>query len=176
MLTMMESLPNEILLQIFSYLQWFDMLISFWSLNNRLNSLVCSILSINDNRLNSGLIFTRGLSYNKYSATLFPLISNSSFLSSSIRRIHFDGRNSSVYDLFYEWLFNDENIFRFPNLKSLILTRCGSIKSIFQGLPYLIEHQLDELTLTFDDQLFRQVFYVKKGSSAMSDIGKESFL
>ncbi len=172
----MESLPNEILLQIFSYLQSFDMLISFWSLNNRLNSLVCSILSMNDNRLNSGLLFTRGLSYHKYSTMLFPLISNSSSLSSSIRRIHFDRRNSSAYDLWYEFLFNDENILRFPNLKSLILTRCGSIKSIFQGLQYLIEHQLDELTLRFDDQLFRQVGYVEARSSAVSDIGKELFL
>ena len=171
----MESLPNEIFLEIFSYLSWFDMLIPFWSLNNRLNSLVCSILSMNDNQLNSGLLFTRGLSCNKYFTILFPLISNSSSLSSCIRRIHFDGTSSSAYDLCYELLFNDENILRFPNLKSLILTQCGSINSIFQGLPYLIEHQLDELTLTFDDQLFQQVFYVKRGSSAMSDIGKELF-
>ena len=176
MLTKIESLPNEILLHIISCLSWFDMLISFWSLNNRLNSLVCSILSINDNRLNSGLLFTRGLSYEKYSRILFPLISNSSSLSSSIRRIHFDGTNANAYDLCYHLLFNDENILHFPNLKSLILTRCGSMKSIFQGLPYLIEHQLDELTLTFDDQLFRQTFYVERGSAESSDIGKESFV
>lgn len=176
MITTIESLPNEILLHIFSYLSWFEMLISFWSLNIHLNSLVCSILSMNDNRLNSGLIFTRGLSYNKYFTILFPLISNSSSLSSSIRRIHFDGTNSSVYDLCYELLFNDENILRFPNLKSLILTRCGSMKSICQSLPYLIEYQLDELTLTFDDQLFRQVFYIKTQSPMMSDIGKQLFL
>ncbi|CAF1348708.1 unnamed protein product [Didymodactylos carnosus] len=126
------------------------MLISFWSLNIRFDSLVCSIVAINDSRLNSGLVFTCDLSYNKYSTILFPLISNSA-LFSSIRRIHFDGRNSSTYDLCYEWLFSDENILRFPNLKSLILTRCGSRKSIFQSLPYLIEHQLDELTLTFEN-------------------------
>jgi hypothetical protein len=135
MITRMETLPNEILLHIFSHLSWFDMLISFWSLNIRFNSLVCSTLSINDNRLNSGLVITHGLSYNKYSTILFPLISNSSSLSSSIQRIHFDGIISSAYDLCYEWLFNDENILRFPNLKSLILTRCGSMKSIFQSLP-----------------------------------------
>ncbi len=171
----MESLPNEILLDIFSYLSWFDMLISFWSLNNRLDSLVCSILSINDNRLNSGLLFTHDLSYDKYFTMLLPLISNCSSLSSSIRRIHFDGINSSAYDLCYELLFNDENILRFPNLKSLILTRCGSMKSIFQGLPYLIEHQLDELTLTFDDQLFRQLFYLELDSPERPHIGKKNF-
>jgi len=176
MLTRMETLPNEILLYISSYLEWFDILTSFWSLNIRFNSLVCSILSNNDNRLNGGLLFTCGLSYNKYSTILFPLISNSSSLSSSIQRIYFDGRNSSAYDLCHKWLFNDENILRFPNLKSLILTRCGSMKSIFHGLPYLIEHQLDELTLTFDDQLFRQILYVKKHSSMMSDIGKQLFI
>jgi hypothetical protein len=176
MVTTMESLPNEILLHIFPYLSWFDMLISFWSLNIRFDSLVCSILSINDKRLNSGLVFTCGLSYKKYSTILFPLISNSSFLSSSIRRIHFDGRNSSAYDLCYQWLFSDENILRFPNLKSLILTRCGSTKSIFESLPYLIEHQLDELILTFDNQLFRQIHYVKRRSTISSEIGKELFL
>lgn len=176
MVTTMEFLPNECFLHIFSYLSWFDMLISFWSLNTRFNSLIYSILSINDNRLNSGLVFTCGLSYNKYSTILFPLITNSSFLCSSIRRIHFDGRNSSAYDLCYEWLFIDENILRFPNLKSLILTRCGSMKSIFQSLPYLIEHQLDELTLTFDEQLFQQIYYVNRGSTFIADIGKGLFL
>ena len=151
------------------------MLISFWSLNIRFDSLICTILSINDNRLNSGLVFTCGLSYNQYSTRLFPLISNSSSIVSSIRRIHFDGRSSSAYDLCYEWLFTDENIPRFPNLKSLILTECGTTNSILQSLPYLIEHQLDELTLTFDAELFQQRFYVNSESTASDEIGKEFF-
>ena len=68
--------------------------------------------------------------------------------------------------LCYEWLFNDKKILRFPNLKSLILTRCGSIEPVVQSLSYLIEHQLDELTLTFDKQVFMQIFYVR-GHSTM---------
>ncbi|CAF3553227.1 unnamed protein product [Rotaria sp. Silwood1] len=149
----METIPNEILLHIFSYLSWFDMLTSLWSLNMRLNSLVCSILSINNNRLNSGILITHGLSYNKCCSILFPLILNSSSVYSSIRRIHFDDKNSISSDLCYEWLFNDKNILRFPNLKSLILIRCGSIESVVQSLFYLIKHQLDELTLTFDQHV-----------------------
>ena len=172
MLTRIEALPNEILLHLLSYLSWFDMLTSFWSLNIRLNSLLCSILSINNNQLNSGLVLTCGLSYHKYSTTLLPMITNSSSLSSAIRRIHFDGGNSSAYDLCYEWLFNDEKVLRFPNLQSLILTRCQSMKLIFQSLPYLIQHQLDEFTLTFDDEMFLQIFHAEPQPSLKSDISK----
>ncbi|CAM4816055.1 unnamed protein product [Rotaria magnacalcarata] len=165
MITQLETLPNEILLNIFSYLPWFDMLTSVWSLNFRFNSLVCSILSINDNQLNSGLIITNGLSYNKCCSILFPLILNSLSLSSSIQLIHFDDTYSTASNLSYEWLFNDKYIIRFPNLKSLILTRCGSIEPIIQSLSYLIEHQLDELTLTFDWQAFKRLLNVQKYSS-----------
>src|SRR5205814_62583 len=106
MMTKMETLPNEILLYILSYLECFDMLTSVWSLNIRFNSLICSILSINDNRLNSGLHIPHGLSYNKCCSILFPLIFNSSSLCSSIQRIQFDGTNSISSDLCYEWLFD----------------------------------------------------------------------
>ncbi|CAF4753989.1 unnamed protein product, partial [Rotaria sp. Silwood2] len=80
MITTIEALPNEILLCIFSHLEWFDMLTCLWSLNIRFNSLICSILSVNNNLLNSGLVIKRGLSYNKCCSILFPLILNSSFL------------------------------------------------------------------------------------------------
>ncbi|CAF4905777.1 unnamed protein product, partial [Rotaria magnacalcarata] len=103
MITKIEALSNEIFLQIFSHLSWIDMLMSFWPLNSRINSLVCSTLSINDYALNTGLI-TLGLSYNKFCSTLFPLILNSSSLSSSIKRIHIDETNSIASDLIYEWL------------------------------------------------------------------------
>ena len=98
------------------------MLTSLWSLNIRFNSLVCSILSRNDHISNNGIFITQGLSYNKCCSILSPLILNSSCLSFSIQRIHLDGRNSSAYDLCYEWLFNDKNLLHFPNLKSLVLT------------------------------------------------------
>ncbi|CAF4165809.1 unnamed protein product, partial [Rotaria sp. Silwood2] len=171
MITKLETLPNEILLNIFSYLPWFDMLTSLWSLNIRFNFLVCSILSINDNQLNSGLLISNGLSYNKCCSILFPLISSSSSLSSSIQRIHFDDTFSTASNLCYEWLFNGKHILRFPNLKSLILTRCGSLEPIIQSLSHLIEHQLDELTLTFDRQAFKRLLYIKKYSSRTFDIG-----
>ncbi|CAF2105427.1 unnamed protein product [Rotaria magnacalcarata] len=176
MVTKIEALPNEILLHIFSRLSWFDMLTSLWSLNFRFNSLICSTLSINDNLLNSGLLITHGLSYNKCCSILFPLILNCSSLSSSIQRIHFDGTNSMASDLCYQWFFNDKNILRFRNLKSLVLTRCGSIEPVVQSLIYLIEHQLDELTLTFDEHVFIRIYYVNKHLSTVSDIVNKSFI
>ncbi|CAF4919673.1 unnamed protein product, partial [Rotaria sp. Silwood1] len=169
----MEILPNEILLDIFSYLEWFDTLTCFWSLNMRFNSLVCLVLSTNDNLLNPGLFIEQGLSYNKFSSILFPLILNSSSLCSSIQRIYFDGTNSITCDLIYELLFNDKKILRFPNLKSLVLTRCGSIEAIVENLSYLIEHQLDELTLTFDEHVFNRFYYIKKHLSMVSDKEKQ---
>ncbi|CAF3967221.1 unnamed protein product, partial [Rotaria sp. Silwood1] len=132
MISKIEILPNAILLHIFSCLTCYDMLTSLWSLNIRFNSLICSTLPINDNQLNNGLVTTHGLSYNKCCSILFSLILNSSSLSSSIQCIHFDGTNSMSSDLCYQWLFNDENILHFPYLKSLILTRCGSIELVIQ--------------------------------------------
>ncbi|CAF4466902.1 unnamed protein product [Rotaria socialis] len=151
------------------------MLPSLWSLNIRFNSLICSILSINNNLLNSGLVIARGLSYNKCCSILFPLILNSSPLSSSIQRIHFDGRNSSASDLCCEWLFNDENLLHFPNLKSLVLTQCGSIRSIVQTLLHLIQYQLDNLTLTFGNNVLQHMLYVKRDSVIDSDIVSVEF-
>ncbi|CAF2938807.1 unnamed protein product [Rotaria sp. Silwood2] len=172
----METLPNEILLHVLSYLELFDLLTGFWSLNIRFNSLVCLALSIGDNSLNTGLIIKQGLSYNKLSSLFFELILNSSSLSSSIRRIHFDETNSIVCDLIYELLFNGRKILRFPNLKSLVLTRCISIEPIIQSISYLIEYQLDELTLTFDHQVFIRDFYVDEHLSMASDTGNKSFI
>jgi len=147
--TNIETLPNEVLMYILSYLSWFDMLTSLWSLNIRFNSLVCSTIYINDS------LSTLGLSYNKCSI-LFPLIFKSSSLSSSIKHIHFDERNSITCDLIYQWLFNDKNILHFPNLKSLILIGCQkSIEPVWKCLYHLIENQLDELRLTFNRTIFR---------------------
>ncbi|CAF3787015.1 unnamed protein product [Rotaria sp. Silwood1] len=146
------------------------MLTSLWPLNTRFNFFVCSSLSRSGNISNTGILITQSLSYNKCSSILFPLILTSSSLCSSIQHIHFDETNSISCNLIYEWLFNEKKIFHFPNLKSLILTRCGSIKPIVQCLSYLIEHQLDELTLTFDQQVFRRFFYARKYASIVSDI------
>ncbi|CAF4853459.1 unnamed protein product [Rotaria sp. Silwood1] len=176
MISKSEILPNEILLHIFSCLTWDNMLTSLWSLNARFNSLICLTLSINDNRLNNGLVIAHGLSNNKCCSILFPLILNSSSLSSSIQRIHFDGINSMSSDLCYQLLFNNKNILHFPHLKSLILTRCGSIEPVIQSLVYLIKYQLDELTLTFDDDIFTRLFFLRKCLSKVSYKGKQSFI
>ncbi|CAM4768236.1 unnamed protein product [Rotaria magnacalcarata] len=83
-------------------------------------------------------------------------------VSSSIQRIHFDGTNSISSDLCYQWLFNDKNVLRFLHLKSFILTRCGSIEPVIQSLVYLIKYQLNELTLTFDKQIFTRFHFLRK--------------
>ncbi|CAF4141865.1 unnamed protein product [Rotaria sp. Silwood2] len=158
MIRRFESLPNEIFLIIFSNLSWSELLISFWSLNKRFNILICSILSRIDNQFNSGIVINEpGLSISQYYSILFPLIfdsSSSSSVACCIRRIHFDGTNSSACDLINELLFNnDTKILRFPNLKLLVLTRCLLMKPLIENLPFLIKHQLDELMLTLDEDI-----------------------
>ncbi|CAF4810819.1 unnamed protein product [Rotaria magnacalcarata] len=44
-------------------------------------------------------------------------------------------------------------ILRFPNLKSIVLTRCFLIESLIKSLSVLIKHQLNELVLTFDEDV-----------------------
>ena len=172
MISRIEGLPNEIILHIFSHLSWFDMLTSFWSLNIRFNSLVCFSFSISNTLLKIGVHLTeQSLSYKKCSSILFPLILRSPSLCSSIQCIHFGGTNSIADNLSYQWLFNDKKILHFPNLKSLILTRCRSIEPVVQSLFYLIEHQLDELTLTFDKFLFRRMNYIRKTMPIYYEIG-----
>ncbi|CAF4711296.1 unnamed protein product, partial [Rotaria sp. Silwood2] len=89
MISNLEMFPNEILLNVFCYLSWDKILISLGSLNKRFNSLIYSIFSNNENRI----IFNKpDLSYQTFSSILLPLILNSSsFLSSKIKYIHFDG-------------------------------------------------------------------------------------
>ena len=125
MISKLEIFPNEILLNVFCYLSWDEILISLWSLNKRFNSLIYSIFSNNKN----GIIFNKpNLSYKIFSEILLPLIFNSSSsLSSNIKYIHFDGRKSIHFDFIYQCLFsckNDQQKMSFPNLKSLYITRC----------------------------------------------------
>ncbi|UJR35474.1 hypothetical protein I4U23_028230 [Adineta vaga] len=146
-----EHLPNELIFLIFSNISWSNILICFWSLNKRIDQLISSFLSSRKN----GLVFIEpSLSLEKRQTKLFPLISQSSLLLSSIRRIHFDGTNSNSFDLINEWLFdNEKKSSRFSNLQSLILTRCLLNKSLFDTLPLLIKYQLDELTLLLDKNM-----------------------
>ncbi|CAF1329570.1 unnamed protein product [Rotaria sp. Silwood1] len=176
MINRLETLPNEVLLSIFSCLSWFEMITSLWSLNKRFNSLICSILSTN------GINLTEpGLSFKKCCSTLFPLICNSSSpsLASYIHRIHFDGTNSSASDFIYEWLFynnnnHDGNIHRYPNLKSVVLTRCLLVESLNKTLKLFMKHRLDELTLTFDKEAFEFERYLNVPQILVLIKGNES--
>ncbi|CAF1298954.1 unnamed protein product, partial [Adineta steineri] len=150
MVNKLEILSNEIFLHIFSYLSWDDILISLWSMNERINSLICSIFSINK----CGIIFNKpGLSYKKCSSILFPLIFNSLSLCSNIKSMHFDGIYSIPFDFIYEKFFyhKDKPRICFPNLKSLYITKCLLSQPIIQILSTLIKYQLDELLLTFHE-------------------------
>lgn len=160
MITTIETLPNEILLRILSRLSWFERITSFWLMNIRFNSLVCLTLSKDKNRFDNGPFVTHGLTYQECYSMLYSLIFHSPFLCSSIRNIYFDGSNSNSYDLCFQWLFDDQKILRFPNLKSLAFIRCGSIKPIIFTLLHLVEHQLNELTLTFDKYAFDRFHYL----------------
>ncbi|CAF1251594.1 unnamed protein product [Rotaria sordida] len=154
MISTFETLPNEILLNIFCYLSWDKILISLWSLNRRINSIIYSIFSIDKN----GLIFNQpDLSYKKFSSILQPLILNSSYLSSSIKYIHFDGTYSNSYNVINQCLYynNDKQILCFPNLKSLKITRCLLSRSLIQTLSLLIQYQLEQFTLTFDEDIVK---------------------
>ncbi|CAF1028477.1 unnamed protein product [Rotaria sordida] len=92
MINKFETLPNAILLNIFCYLSCDKILISFWSLNKRINFLIYSIFSIDKYKISFNQL---DLSYKKFSLILLPLICNSSSFSSLIKCIHFDGTNSN---------------------------------------------------------------------------------
>ncbi|CAF1084961.1 unnamed protein product [Rotaria sordida] len=92
MINKFETLPNEILLNIFCYLLWDKILISFWSLNTRINSLIYSIFPIDKYEISFNQL---GLSYKKFSLIVLLLICNFSSFSSLIKYIHFDGTNSN---------------------------------------------------------------------------------
>lgn len=160
MSTTIETLPNEIFIHVFSYVAWYDMLTCFWSLNKRFDSLICSTLSRNDDSFNSGIVISNGLSYKKCSTVLFPLIFSCSSLCSSIQRIHFDGKNSNGCHLFSEFLFDENNLLRFPNLKTVVITQCESMMSTIESLSYLIEYQLENLTLSFAHYGLQKMFHV----------------
>ncbi|CAF1249554.1 unnamed protein product [Rotaria sordida] len=167
----LEILPNEILLNIFVYFSWDELLISFWSFDKRINNLIYSIFEINQN----GIIFDKpGLSYKKFSKILLPLIFNSLSLCSFIKYIHVDGINSICFNLIYQDIFShndDKSILRFPNLKSLYISRCLLSESLIQTLSFLIQLKLNKLTLTFDEDIYETFSYECESSSILSDQG-----
>ncbi|CAF5053511.1 unnamed protein product [Rotaria sp. Silwood1] len=70
-----------------------------------------------------------------FSSILFPLILNSSSLTSSIKFIHVDDDNSISCDLIYKDIFYQDN------------------KPLIEILYELSQYQLNELTLTITEDL-----------------------
>ncbi|CAF4123428.1 unnamed protein product, partial [Rotaria sp. Silwood1] len=109
MINTLESLSNEIILLIFSEIRWFEMIESFWTLNKRFHSLICSKLSIDYNGI---IISKRCLSFNKCHSIMTSEIFNWSYLFSSIKSIDINGTNSNCCDIISEWIFH-EKVLRF---------------------------------------------------------------
>jgi hypothetical protein len=174
MISKLEIIPNEIFLNIFSYLSWDEILISLWPLNNRINSLICSIFSINNK---NRFIFNKStLSYEKFSTIILPLILNCSYLLSPIKSIHFDEINSLFFDLFYENIYNDNNIkpiVYFPNLKSVSINQCLLSQSLVQTIYLFIQLKLDQLTLSFHEDIYQTFINERESPSIPSDKGNK---
>ena len=167
----LEIFPNEIFVNIFCYLSWNEMLISFWSLNKRIDSLIYSIFTINNK---NGIVLNKsGLCYKTFSSILLPIIFNSSSLSSSIKCFHFDGINSISLDLIYENIFYKDNksILCFPNLKSLNINQCFLSQSLTQILCSLIKTQLNELIISFHEDIYKTFDYTRGLSAFASHQG-----
>ncbi|CAF1082255.1 unnamed protein product [Rotaria sordida] len=170
MISKLEIIPNEIFLNIFSYLSWDEILISLWSLNNRINSLICSIFSINNK---NRFIFNKStLSYEKFSTIILPLILNCSYLLSPIKSIHFDEINSLFFDLFYENIYNDNSIkpiIYFPNLETVSINQCLLSQSLVQTICLFIQLKLDQLTLSFHEDIYQTFINERESPSIPSD-------
>ncbi|CAF4733864.1 unnamed protein product, partial [Rotaria sp. Silwood2] len=116
------------------------------------------------------------LSYQTFSSILLPLIFNSSsYLSSNIKYIHFDGSKSIPFDFIYQCLFsnNDQQQMSFPNLKSLYITRCFLTQPTIQTLSVLIQYQLNQLTFTFHEDMFEGADYTRDLSLPIFDTGNQ---
>ncbi|CAF3966103.1 unnamed protein product [Rotaria sp. Silwood1] len=164
MISKLEIFPNEIFINIFSYLSWDELLISLWLLNKRINSLICFIFSMKKNGI---VLNDLSLTYKKFSKILLPLILNSSSLSSNIKYIYVNGINSISFDFIYQKIFYDDNNnnnkqkIPFPNLKSLYITQCLLSERLLETLSFLIQYKLNQLTLTFHKEAYVNFDYGK---------------
>lgn len=170
MISKFETLPNEIFHNIFSYFSWDEILISFWSLNQRINFIIGSVFSIDK----IGIIFNEpGLSYKMFSSILLSFIMKSSYLLSKIKYMHIDGNNSVTFDFICQILFPnyDKQQIVFLNLKSLYIKRCFLCKPLLKILSLLIQHQLNQLTLTFNENSYEAFECETESSSTITDTG-----
>lgn len=168
-----EILPNEILFNIFCYLSLDKILLSFWSINRHIDSLIYSIFSTDKYEISFNQL---DLSYKIFSLELLPLICDSSLFFSQIKNIHFDGTNSNSYNIIDKFLFHDDNknILRFNNLKSLRITRCLISQPLIQILSLLIQNQLNHLTLTFDEEMIELIRKIEEPSLMASHTSTSS--
>ncbi|CAM4989521.1 unnamed protein product, partial [Rotaria socialis] len=120
MLSRLENLPDEILLMILSHIRWFELIESFWSLNQRFNALIHLKFSLNKNQI---VISHRDVSFNRCHMIITSSMYNLSSLFARIESIDIDGHYSNCCNIISEWIFHEKNI-RFINLKRLILTQC----------------------------------------------------
>lgn len=169
-MTSLESLSDELFVHIFARLPWAQLITSFWSLNKRFNTLIRSTLSNTDNPLHRELSFTEpGISLVQCRALFSATVLRSPVLLASIRRIHFDGLNSTISDSFAKWLYDTHTgELLFPNLRSLALTHCLLLEHLGQNLPRIIRSQVKDLTLTFDDDVEK----MERATGSTSDEGK----
>jgi hypothetical protein len=151
MINKLENLPNEIFLMIFSHMTSFEIIESFCSLNKRLNNIIYLKFLINKNEL---VVNKRCLSFNKCHSIITSKINDLSFIFNCIQSIHIDGINVNCCDIISEWIFHSK-IVRFINLKKVILRKCYLTENLIENLSILIEYQLNELVLTFDNDVFQ---------------------
>jgi len=151
MINKLENVPNEIFLMIFSHMTLFEIIESFCSLNKRLNNIIYLNILMNKNGI---VINKRCLSFNKCHSIITSKINDLSFIFNCIRSIYIDGIYVNCCDIISEWIFHSK-ILRFINLKKVILRKCYLTENLIENLSLLIEYQLNELVLTFDNDVFQ---------------------
>ncbi|CAF1266246.1 unnamed protein product [Rotaria sordida] len=151
MINKLENLPNEIFLMIYSHMTLFEIIESFCLLNKRLNNIIYFKFLMNKNGI---VINKRCLSFNKCHSIITSKINDLSFILNCIQSIYIDGIYVNCSDIISEWIFHSK-ILRFINLKKVILRKCYLTENLIENLSLLIEYQLNELVLTFDNDVFK---------------------
>ena len=116
----MESLPNEIILMIFSYLKTYDIVYGFYFLNHRYERLIEEYRP-----------FSRSIDLTHASQAIFNLYRSLLFQSNHIEKIHVEKLKLECHML--DQLALNEN--EFPQLKSLAITVRKS-----EELPILLKY------------------------------------
>ena len=116
----MESLPNEIILMIFSYLKTYDIVYGFYFLNHRYARLIEEYRP-----------FSRSIDLTHASQAIFNLYRSLLFQSNHIEKIHVEKLKLECHML--DQLALNEN--EFPQLKSLAITVRKS-----EELPILLKY------------------------------------